>query len=163
MPRGGRSDGDERSDSVALGAVEHRAPEGDIVCADAQVGDHDLPGRPLRRVSGEPAAHGPVELAPAAEVGAAVAVELSHVVGQQQGRAVGGLGADRRGVVERQGEDVSAQGLRIDAPPLAPIGMPVITTAAPSAASLALPAVRSLTSGACSSAQALSASRLELR
>ena len=76
--RRGRSHADERADPVALGAREHGAAEDDVVRADAEVRDDDLPCGPRGRIVGEPASDRAVELAPAAEVRAAVAVELGR-------------------------------------------------------------------------------------
>ena len=80
-----------------------------------------------------------VERAPAAEVRAAVAVELRDVVAEQQRGAVRGLGArsrwsSRSAARARRARRAAGRRARRSAP----IGMPVITIAAPSAASLAL-------------------------
>ena len=138
-PRGARSRAEQDADAVALGAREHGAAEDDVVRADAEVRDHDLAAA---AAAGAPSpsqrADRAVERPPAAEVRAAVAVELRDVVGQQQRGGVGGLGRDRGGVVDRQHQGVRAQGLGSTRPPVAPIGMPVITIAAPRPPSLAL-------------------------
>ena len=46
----------------------------------------------------------------------AVAVELRHIVAEQQRRGVRGLGRDRGRVVDRQDEGIRAQGVWVDAP-----------------------------------------------
>ena len=97
-----------------LGARQHRAAEDDVVRADAEVGDDDLTRGPRGRAVLQPAPDRAVERAPAAEVGAAVAVELGDVVGEQQLGLVRGLGRDRGGVVDRQRQCVGAQGLVLD-------------------------------------------------
>ena len=154
---------DELADALALGAREHRAAEHDVVRAHAQVGDDDLTLRPRRRAVGQPAADGAVQGAPAVPVQAAVAVELRDVVAQQQRRSVGGLGGDRGRVVDRQREHVGAQGRGVDAPALGADRDARDHDGGAVGGVAGARGRRTDTRGACSAAQARSASTFEAR
>ena len=133
---------DEDADALALGAREHRAAEETSCGADAEVRDDHLAGGAAaapRRASGRRRRRAP----PAAEVrarGSRRAAATSSASSRSAALAVSAR-IDVR-VVDRQHEGSARRAAWSTRPPLAPIGMPVITIAAPTAASaLALAAV----------------------